>query len=94
MSEREQTIEKIKSLLNDLLKKVADFIKSLEKTDPLEEVIGICEGPPDLVERHDKYVVYDEIFIDTWAWLALANKRDKYHSAARKSCEEIKIKRV
>ena len=34
----------------------------------------------------------DEIFIDTWAWLALANKRDKYHSAARKSYEEIKIK--
>ena len=56
MSEREQIIEKIKSLPDDLLKKVADFIKSLEKTDPLEEVIGICEGPPDLAERHDKYV--------------------------------------
>jgi len=34
MSGREQIIEKIKSLPDYLLKKVADFIKSLEKTDP------------------------------------------------------------
>ena len=56
MSGREQIIEKIKSLPDDLLKKVVDFIKSLEKTDPLEEVIGICEGPPYLAEKSDKYV--------------------------------------
>lgn len=56
MSEREQIIEKIKSLPDYLLKKIADFIKSLEKTDLLEEVIGICEGPPDLAEKSDKYV--------------------------------------
>lgn len=23
---------------------------------PLSQVIGICEGPSDLAERHDKYV--------------------------------------
>ena len=27
-----------------------------EKADPLSQVIGICEGPSDLAERHDKYV--------------------------------------
>ena len=28
----------------------------MEDTDPLANVIGVCEGPPDLAERHDKYV--------------------------------------
>jgi perosamine synthetase len=27
-----------------------------EEGDPLTKVIGICEGPSDLAERHDKYV--------------------------------------
>ena len=55
MIEREQIIEKIKTLPDDALKKIADFIKTLEEEDPLDKVIGICEGPRDLAERHDKY---------------------------------------
>jgi len=27
-----------------------------EKADPLSKVIGICEGPSDLAERHDRYI--------------------------------------
>lgn len=61
MIDREEIIAKIRTLPEDLLKEVAEFIKSLEekerkRKDPLSEVIGICEGPPDLAERHDKYV--------------------------------------
>lgn len=52
----------------DSIKEVMDFIEQLEKKkrktgekkkekkDLLEDVIGICEGPPDLAERHDNYV--------------------------------------
>jgi hypothetical protein len=73
MVTRERLIEKIKSLPEDELGEVADFIEFLEErkarepepmpesaqvkeTDPLARVIGICEGPSDLAERHDKYV--------------------------------------
>jgi len=27
-----------------------------KETDPLAEVLGLCEGPSDLAERHDNYV--------------------------------------
>jgi len=64
--EREYVIKKIKSLPEDSLKEVADFIEFLEgkrkkivgekESDPLSKVIGICEGPSDMAERHDKYV--------------------------------------
>ncbi|HWG46664.1 MAG TPA: antitoxin family protein [Gemmataceae bacterium] len=27
-----------------------------EDTDPLDEVIGICDGPPDGAANHDKYL--------------------------------------
>jgi len=59
--DREEIIAKIRTLPEDLLKEVAEFIKTLEekerkKKDILSEVIGICEGPSDLAERHDKYV--------------------------------------
>ncbi len=43
------------------LREIAEFIKSLEpkkrsrEDDPLSATIGICEGPPDLAERHDRY---------------------------------------
>ncbi|MBE9593820.1 MAG: hypothetical protein IMF19_10110, partial [Proteobacteria bacterium] len=30
--------------------------KKKEEEDPLTKVIGICEGPSDLAERHNKYV--------------------------------------
>jgi len=30
--------------------------KSKESSDPLSQVIGICEGPSDLAEKHNKYV--------------------------------------
>ena len=70
---QEHIIEKIKSLPEDKLEEIADFVEFLgakkkrelkpaperikrEKVDPLSQVIGICEGPSDLAERHDKYV--------------------------------------
>lgn len=34
----------------------------------------------------------DKIFVDTWAWLALANKKDKYHEVAKRGYKEIKEK--
>lgn len=33
------------------------------------------------------------IFVDTWAWLALANRKDSYHDTAQKSYAEIKAAR-
>jgi len=72
MLEREYIIERIKSLPDESLKEVTDFIEFLdvkrkrviekeEKAkrigdDPLTGVLGICEGPSDLAETHDKYV--------------------------------------
>jgi len=70
MVEMEYIIERIKSLPDESLKEVADFIEFLEtkrkrvaeekekegEGDPLAKVIGICEGPSDMAERHDKYV--------------------------------------
>ena len=32
------------------------------------------------------------IFVDTWAWLALANKKDKYHEIAKRGYKEIREK--
>ena len=31
------------------------------------------------------------IFVDTWAWLALANKKDKNHEAAKIIYNRIKL---
>jgi hypothetical protein len=65
MTEREEIIERIKVLSDDDLKAVQDLIDDLEKRrreapgqkdDLLVRVIGVCEGPPDLAEKHDKYV--------------------------------------
>ena len=90
MLEREYIVERIKSLPEDALKEVIDFIEFLEakrkrsveegnvEGDPLARVIGICEGPSDLAERHDKYVYVcinrifsdysrsDSYFISSW----------------------------
>ncbi len=68
MLEKEHIVERIKSLPEESLKEIAYFIEFLdakrrrsveegkEEGDPLTKVIGICEGPSDLAERHDKYV--------------------------------------
>jgi hypothetical protein len=70
MVEMEYIIERIKSLPDESRKEVTDFIEFLEtkrrrvaeekekegEGDPLARVIGICEGPSDMAERHDKYV--------------------------------------
>jgi hypothetical protein len=65
MLQREYIVKKINSLPEDILEEVVDFIDFLEskrkrlsivKEDPLSKTIGICEGPSDLAEKHDKYV--------------------------------------
>ncbi len=67
MLQREHIVERIKSLPEESLKEVTDFIEFLEarrkrtieekrEEDPLSKVIGICEGPSDLAEKHDKYI--------------------------------------
>jgi hypothetical protein len=64
MASREQVIEKIKTLPDESLSEVADFLEQLEdrsrlkpkkKADILSRVIGACEGPADLAESHDRY---------------------------------------
>jgi len=65
MLQREYIVKRINSLPEDILEEVVDFIDFLEskrkrlslvKEDPLSKTIGICEGPSDLAEKHDKYV--------------------------------------
>lgn len=65
MLQREYIEKKIKLLSEDNLKEVGDFIAFLEsktkrlhrkKEDPLSKTIGICEGPTDLADKHNKYV--------------------------------------
>lgn len=73
MVSRDYIIEKLRSLPEESLEEIADFIEfvgtkkkrkpeaipeSMEKgrAEPLSQVIGICEGPSDLAERHDKYI--------------------------------------
>ena len=64
MASRNQIIDKIRMLSEESLSEVADFLdqmdeksktESMAKGDLLYSVIGICEGPADLAERHDKY---------------------------------------
>jgi predicted nucleic acid-binding protein len=33
------------------------------------------------------------IFVDTWAWVALASEEDQYHAAAQKAHRRLKKKR-
>jgi len=65
MLQREYIVKRINSLPEDILEEVVDFIDFLEskrkklsivKEDPLSKTIGICDGPSDLAENHDKYV--------------------------------------
>ena len=64
MASRDQIIDKIRMLSEESLSEVADFLDQMDekgkkesraKGDLLSSVIGICEGPADLAERHDKY---------------------------------------
>jgi mRNA-degrading endonuclease RelE of RelBE toxin-antitoxin system len=63
MIDREAIMRKIDSLPDADLKKISKFLSSLEerpdtgkhKADVLSSVIGICEGPQDLAEKHDSY---------------------------------------
>ncbi|MGA9100003.1 MAG: hypothetical protein WB392_13845 [Methanotrichaceae archaeon] len=62
MFDRKMIIEKIESLPEEDLLEVADLLDTLERREPkrskgntLAEVIGICEGPPDLADKHDSY---------------------------------------
>ncbi|MBU3966182.1 MAG: DUF2281 domain-containing protein [Euryarchaeota archaeon] len=65
MLQREYVVKRINSLPEDILEEVVDFIEFLEskkkrlsiiKEDPLTKTIGVCEGPSDLAEKHNKYV--------------------------------------
>ena len=58
-------MKRIESLPEGNLEEVVDFIEFLEskrkklsgvKEDPLSKTIGICEGPSDLAQKHNKYV--------------------------------------
>lgn len=63
MIDKEAIMRKIDSLPDADLKKISKFLSSLEerpdtrkhKADALSSVIGICEGPQDLAEKHDNY---------------------------------------
>lgn len=63
MIDREAIMRKIDSLPDADLMKISKFLSSLEekpdtrkqKADALSGVIGICEGPQDLAEKHDSY---------------------------------------
>jgi hypothetical protein len=63
MIDKEAIMRKIDSLPDADLKKISKFLSSLEerpdtgkhKADALSSVIGICEGPQDLAEKHDSY---------------------------------------
>ena len=73
MLETKYIMNRVKSLPDESLREVADFIEFLEvkrmrlveneekkeneeNGDLFAKAIGICEGPSDLAERHDKYV--------------------------------------
>ena len=65
MIQREYILKRINSLPEDSIEEVVDFIEFLEskrkklsrlKEDPISKTIGICEGPTDLAEKHNKYV--------------------------------------
>jgi hypothetical protein len=64
MASRDQIIDKIRMLSEESLSEVADFLDQMDekgkkesraKRNLLSSVIGICEGPADLADRHDKY---------------------------------------
>jgi len=70
MLETEYIVKRVKSLPDESLMEVANFIEFLEvkrtrlvekeekkgEGDLFAKAIGICEGPSDLAEGHDKYI--------------------------------------
>jgi hypothetical protein len=62
MIDKEVIMKKIATLPDADLQRVAEFLSSLEerpdarkqKADALSGVIGICEGPQDLAEKHNQ----------------------------------------
>lgn len=63
MIDKRAIIRKIESLPEADLQKISLFLSSLgvkpdardHKADALSKVIGICEGPEDLAEKHDSH---------------------------------------
>jgi hypothetical protein len=49
----EESLSEVANFLDEMDEKSKK--KSRAKGDLLSSVIGICEGPADLAERHDKY---------------------------------------
>lgn len=71
MSGVEDLMKRIKLLPEESVREVTDFIEFLETkrakrkaeeaakkegNDPIAAVIGICEGPSDLAEKHSTYI--------------------------------------
>ena len=71
MSGVKDLMERIKSLPDESVRELTDFIEFLEAkrakrkaeegakeggNDPIAAVIGICEGPSDLAEKHTSYI--------------------------------------
>ncbi|HNX40632.1 MAG TPA: hypothetical protein PLZ44_07225 [Methanothrix sp.] len=63
MQDRDAILKKIRSLPDTELLEVDQYLDFLEekkkaqkhKTDALSQVIGICDGPSDLADEHDRY---------------------------------------
>jgi hypothetical protein len=63
MQDKDVIIKKIQSLPDTDLQEIAEYLDFLDekkvsrkrKPDALSQVIGICEGPSDLAEKHDSY---------------------------------------
>jgi len=63
MIDKKAIIRMIESLPDADLMKISEFLSSLEerpdarnyRADALSRVVGICDGPQDLAEKHDSY---------------------------------------
>jgi hypothetical protein len=53
----EAEIEQVKDFTLSLLNNKPNTTPQTNGDDPLEAVIGICNGSPDLADNHDKYTL-------------------------------------